>query len=605
VNSVKRISVILLTVALSMIVVFSVALPLGTVSAQTSSYTIDRVEHEVVIMYSGHVVILDTIHVSGQVTDGFLIGLPRIYSNYVLKGLAYDQNHLYQMNMGVQFGDRSGFYGAEINFNGDSPSVFTVAFVLSNSLITEQNAGVGKLDFPAYPSLTQNVGTVNATVTFPSTPTNVTITKDDGEIKGSNYVKTDLPAYTYSQGTVNFQVPVGTLQSLTIPSLDRQITIDPSGLVTAVDSYRLINNFTSMNSFVIGLPLDATNVDVKDDVGRTLQTSIGKTAKGDMLLANATLVAFLSAGQSSTITVQYNLPSAKLEGSNYNLGKFPLFPSFFYYVDRSTIQFTPPEGAAIVTPKLEALDASSTLTREAFQDKLIVKRDGLSFVDYSAPKENFVEFSYSYSPVWAAFRPTFWALLLAIVGSIGAVIYRKRRPAEEKPYALGREELPAPKLTSVTSSQQEMAVEVKPGQHITVDTLSDLIDAYETRKELKDELKLLHTRAQKGKIPRRQYKVQKRAIEIRLEGLTKTIERTKAILRGSTSAYADLAKQLDAAEADLAEAEENIKNFELRQRKGEISLEYYKRNIEEYQKRRDKAEAGINGIMLRLREKIR
>jgi hypothetical protein len=533
-----------------------------------------------------------------------MIGLPRIYSNYVLKGLAYDQNHLYQMNMGVQLGDRSGFYGAEINFNGNSPSVFTVAFVLSNRLITELDAGVGKLDFPAYPSLTQNVGTCNVTVTFPSTPTNFSIIKEDGEIKDSVYVKNDLSAYTYSQGTASFQVSVGTLQSLTITNLDRQITIDPSGLVTAVDSYRLINNSTSMNSFVIGLPLDATNIDVKDDVGRTLQTIIGTTAKGDMLLANATLVTFLTAGQSSTITVQYNLPSAKLEGSNYNLGKFALFPSFFYYVDHSTIQFTPPEGATIITPQLASLDSSSTLTREAFQDKLTVKRDGLSFVDYSAPKDNFVEFSYSYSPVWASFRPTFWALLLAMIGCIGAVVYRKRRPKEEEPYALGSEELPTPKPTRVTPSQQE-TVEVKPGQHVTVDNLSDLIDAYETRKELKDELKLLHTRAQKGKIPRRQYKVQKRAIEIRLEGLTRNIERTKAILRGSSSAYSDLAKQLDAAEADLAEAEENIKNLELRQRKGEISLEYYKKNIEEYQKRRDKAESGINGIMLRLREKIR
>jgi hypothetical protein len=605
VNSVKRISLILLTAALSLLVSFSVALPLGTVSAQTSSYTIDKVDHEVVVMYSGHVVILDTIHVSGQVTDGFMIGLPRIYSNYVLKGLAYDQNNLYQMNMGVQFGNGTGFYGAEIDFNGNSPSVFTVAFVLSNGLITEESSGVGTLDFPAYPSLTQNVGTCDVTISFPSTPTSLTITKDDGETSDANYVKTNLLAYTYSQGIANFQVPVGTLQSLTITSLDRQITIDPSGLVTAIDSYRLINNFTSMNSFVIGLPLDATNVDVKDDVGRTLQTAIGTTAEGDMLLANATLVAFLTAGQSSAITVQYNLPSAKLEGSNYNLGEFALFPSFFYYVNHSTVQFIPPEGATIVTPQLADLDTSSTLTREAFQDKLTVKRDGLSFVDYSAPKDNFVEFSYSYSPVWAAFRPTFWALLLAIVGSIGAVVYRKRRPKEEEPYALGSEELPTPKPTVATPAQQKMAFEVKPGQHVTVDNLSDLVDAYETRKELTDELKTLQVRAQKGKIPRRQYKVQKRAIEIRLEGLTRSIEKTKAILKGSSSAYADLAKQLDAAEADLAEAEEDIRILESRQRKGEVSLEYYKRNIGEYKKRRDKAESGINGIMLRLREKIR
>ena len=39
------------------------------------------------------------------------------------------------MNLGVQLGDHSGFYGATVNFNGNTPSVFTVAFVLSNKLV--------------------------------------------------------------------------------------------------------------------------------------------------------------------------------------------------------------------------------------------------------------------------------------------------------------------------------------------------------------------------------------------------------------------------------------------------------------------------------------
>ena len=77
------------------------------------------------------------------------------------------------------------------------------------------------------------------------------------------------------------------------------------------------------------------------------------------------------------------------------------------------------------------------------------------------------------------------------------------------------------------------------------------------------------------------------------------------MLRSSSSVYADIVKQLDSAEADLADAEESIRSLETRQSKGEISLEYYKKNIGDYQKRRDKAESAINGILLRLREKIR
>jgi hypothetical protein len=133
----KRTHSILLIIAFSLLVILPVAISSGSVSAQTSGYTIDKVDHQVQIMYSGHVVILETIHVSGQVTDGFMIGFPYKYSADVLKGIAYDDTHVYQLNLGVQLGETSGLYGATVDFNGNTPSVFTVAFVLSNQLITE------------------------------------------------------------------------------------------------------------------------------------------------------------------------------------------------------------------------------------------------------------------------------------------------------------------------------------------------------------------------------------------------------------------------------------------------------------------------------------
>jgi septal ring factor EnvC (AmiA/AmiB activator) len=115
----------------------------------------------------------------------------------------------------------------------------------------------------------------------------------------------------------------------------------------------------------------------------------------------------------------------------------------------------------------------------------------------------------------------------------------------------------------------------------------------------------MDAKAQKGKIPRRQYKVQRSAVETRLEGIDRSIVRTKEKLKGTTGIYADLVKQLNLAEADLSEAEENIKRLDTRQSTGEISIETYKRDIGDYQKQRDKAESAINGILLRLREKIR
>jgi hypothetical protein len=87
--------------------------------------------------------------------------------------------------------------------------------------------------------------------------------------------------------------------------------------------------------------------------------------------------------------------------------------------------------------------------------------------------------------------------------------------------------------------------------------------------------------------------------------INRNIKRTKETFKGTTGGYSDLVKQLDLAEVDLDDADVNIKTLESRQSKGEISLEVYKRSIGDYQKQRDKAESAINGILLRLREKIR
>ena len=66
-----------------------------------------------------------------------------------------------------------------------------------------------------------------------------------------------------------------------------------------------------------------------------------------------------------------------------------------------------------------------------------------------------------------------------------------------------------------------------------------------------------------------------------------------------------MVKQFDTAENELNRAEGNIRNAETRHRIGELSVEEYKTSIADLQRQKEKAEATINGILLRLREEIR
>ena len=233
---------------------------------------------------------------------------------------------------------------------------------------------------------------------------------------------------------------------------------------------------------------------------------------------------------------------------------------------------------------------------------MTITRDDLSFVDYSLPEGSTVQLSYNYNPVWVSFLPTLWVSLAAVIGCIGAVVYKKREPSEKAPITTRREKLSSPKPTTATSFEQPQSGEPMTSQRFTPENLKEFTEAYEDKKRLTAEIRSLDARAQKGKMPRRQYKVQRKAIETRLETITRNTTRLKDVLR-TQSGYADLIKQLDSAEADLDEANDNIKELESQHSKGGISIESYKKDIADAQKRKDKTESTINGILLRLREK--
>jgi chromosome segregation ATPase len=131
------------------------------------------------------------------------------------------------------------------------------------------------------------------------------------------------------------------------------------------------------------------------------------------------------------------------------------------------------------------------------------------------------------------------------------------------------------------------------------------VESYEEKMKLIFEVDSLETRVRKGRIPRRRYKVQKKTLEMRLNTLSRNLGEVKERMRSAGGHYADLMRQLEVAETEINEAEANVRSIEARYGRGEISLETYRKLLSDYQRRKEKAETTINGILLRLREEIR
>jgi len=577
---VKRTTAIIVLMVFSLAVLLPFSLNSQTVLAQDDSYTIQRVDHQVEVMYSGHVVIRDTMHVTGQLTGSFLIGFPHKYGSYVLKGVAYDDSNVFPVSLGVQLGDRSGFYGAKITFPQGAPQVFTMVFILSNSLVSQNSNGFS-LDFPAYPSLVKDAITCHATLILPEDVQNITITKDDGVAQTTNFIRDNLPAFTYSPAMATFSLSAGSLQIIKINKLDRQVAISPIGNIAVSDSYRITNNSTaSVGSLKIGLPLDASNVVARDEFGRNLTADV-ITSSGNTRFVNVTLASSLNSGASTLFSADYTLPGASSGQTTRFTLNFDLFSALNYYVDEATVTFVPPEGARFLEPQLSSLYPSLSLIREIFQESLSISRKGVSNVDYAVPSEGVLQITYDYNPLWLSFRPTLWMWTLAAVGTVIVAVWRRPKAAAPRRVA-------APKASIGLSPDQVRAFN----------------EAYEEKNRIASELKFLEARAHKGKIPRRRYKVQRRTLEIRLDTLSKNIAELKTIFRSAGGIYADLVRQLDIAETELVEVATNIRTIEVRHSRGELPLEAYKKSLADYQRRKEKAETTIKGILLRLREEI-
>jgi chromosome segregation ATPase len=87
--------------------------------------------------------------------------------------------------------------------------------------------------------------------------------------------------------------------------------------------------------------------------------------------------------------------------------------------------------------------------------------------------------------------------------------------------------------------------------------------------------------------------------------MSRKLDDLKQKLRAAGGRYADLMRQLEVAEAEINEVEANIRSIEARHRRGELSLEAYRKLLGDYERRKGNAETKISGILMRLREEMR
>ncbi|MEM2440295.1 MAG: hypothetical protein QW493_03665 [Candidatus Bathyarchaeia archaeon] len=553
-----------------------------------NAYTVEWINHTVEVLSNGYILINDTIKVGGTPPANFLMGFPYRYGAYVLECSAFPTASLtrrYNVTVGVPLEGRIGFYGVSIALNPPpDDGVFSVYFILSQSLLRQSaaNTSLFTLDFPAYPSLTVKASSCNASLVLPSNARYIS-----GTVPSFNYsTGGELQAFHYEEANVIFALTTKEIQLYTVEEFKREISISALGEITVSDSYYIKNQSPAeISSIQVVLLPNASDITVEDEFGRkgerpnVIDT---KTNCYDVALTFAGRTLSLKSGESARFIVKYKLPSSFLskgeQGSE--LTHLQMFRNIKYYIKDAWITLTFPEGAKVVN--LNCTSSSTDITHgvvtEIFQERVILRKQGALLLN-----DLTVGVSYAYNLLWLSFRPTLWAWAIATFACAVIASWKKvKAPAK-----------------AVVVAAPTVAVKV------TSEILTSFIKSYEERRKVLAEIKSLEVAVSKGRIPRQRYKVQRRTLEVRLATIDRNLNELKWKLRAAGGRYADLMRQLEVAETEINEVEEDIRSIESRHRRGEITLEAYRRLLADYQRRKEKAETTIDGILLRLREEIR
>ncbi len=447
------------------------------------------------------------------------------------------------LNLGVEINVTSAAT-YRVEAGGLYDSTYNSVSVLTNSSVY-LNAGIQVIDVHL------NGSSIYAAEVNPTYIAGINLFDGSDDLLDQVY---DLPlskVYSYSE----FQLPIVILE---FEEVERKIILGQEGNIYVTNAYR-INNVGFWTSTVeLGFPESAYDFEVRDEMG-TLETLTGNN------VITVTLRSIVETNETETLYVNYRLPWERYikeqNGVDYNL-MFTFYEQFDSTIGKLTVSITLPRGAEFKSSNPQAANIEkSDLQTITFAFSDVIPSQNLDF-----------DVNYKYLVVWASFYPTIWMGLLVV--SVAVILFFFGTPK-----------------TIVT-----------PTISVPIKDLRSFVDTYEEKATIKSELEALDERLQKGKIPRRRYKVRKKMLDGRFSAVGRNLSSYRDTIRAAGSKYAKMMREIEVAEANLEGAQRDLRRVESRYKRGEVSKGAYGKLLEECTRRIEEAETTIDGVLLRLRE---
>ncbi|TFF87322.1 MAG: hypothetical protein EU550_03460, partial [Promethearchaeota archaeon] len=352
-----------------------------------------------------------------------------------------------------------------------------------------------------------------------------------------------------------------------VEKLVRDIRISPWGTMKFKESYQIKNKgVINLETISLTIPKQAANIYVYDYLGEILGISREERNLEINLQENRGV---LTVNSEIKFNIEYSLPLENFLKVNW------MQQSLSINIFTTSLSYLIKEQQTNVF--IEGGNNIEYINQEPAQ--ISVSNDALkisyNFEDVTSSDSNQLKITYNLDILSLSFRPIFFIILIAIIGSLSVVFLKTRK---------------------------EISSQITKKEKIPISEIREFCSLYDERSALILEMRKAEEDMKRRKMPKKRYRNLVDKNKSRIQQIEDEIEPFKEEIKETNETFKNIMNKIDILEAERTTVKDSLNLLDARYKRGKLpSKAAYQKLFDDFKKRQKKVDRSIDKLIQSLR----
>ena len=372
---------------------------------------------------------------------------------------------------------------------------------------------------------------------------------------------------------INISIRDNTRTNMQLEDIQREIDVSPWGIIKVVETH-LIHNIgkIDLSSFSFKVPQNAINLDVFDQLGELLGTTVGAASNNfkEVTINLLNNRAVIKPDARLSYTIQYNMPFE----NHFSINWF----EESIILDLISTKF---EYLAVQQEVKLVIEGCDTINYISTPPDAINQESGSQILTFNSEQVSPLEskdilVTFTINPIDLIFRPIILILVIMFILSSFVLLIKTRKKEE-----------------TIVAYKSEL---------IPVNEIREFCSLYEEKNALMLEIRMAEEEAKRKKLAKKSYKNLVSKNTNKIEQIKNEIQPFKKSLLESGEIFENIVKKLDVLDAERISVDDSINLLDNRYKRGKLpSRQAYQKLSDDFFKRRKKIDRTIDKYIQQLR----